>query len=246
MNSPDHIRNVAVLGNLQHGMIDDQQRRWVGKTSFVDMLIESTHAKKWPLDSDVFTRLKCHPPRFITPILWKLSRTVTSAFRALLCPSCWKTVALIPTYWIWSIAPVTPTFLVKSQQVSPPLFLKICLALRLVDGVLLCVDVIEGVMMQTERCLRHVVDHHLPLIVVFTKMDRLITELRLPPSDAYLKIKAMLEKVKTTRKEFMRIDQWNHQISFSFLFFHHYQPHWEQCHFLQCKASLVLLSSLLC
>ena len=27
MNSPDHIRNVAVLGNLQHGMIDDQQRR---------------------------------------------------------------------------------------------------------------------------------------------------------------------------------------------------------------------------
>lgn len=117
MNSPDHIRNVAVLGNLQHGMIDDQQRRWVGKTSFVDMLIESTHAKKWPLDSDVFTRLKCHPPRFITPILWKLSRTVTSAFRALLFPSCWKTVALIPTYWIWSIAPVTPTFLVKSQQV---------------------------------------------------------------------------------------------------------------------------------
>ena len=56
-------------------------------------------------------------------------------------------------------------------------------------------DVIEGVMLNTERCIRHAVAQGVPIIVAFTKMDRLITELKIPPQDAYYKFVAMLEEV---------------------------------------------------
>ena len=70
------------------------------------------------------------------------------------------------------------------------------LGLRACDGCLVCIDVIEGVMLQTEQCIRHAVSQGIPLIVAFTKMDRLITELKLPPVDAYYKLVVMLEEVE--------------------------------------------------
>jgi U5 small nuclear ribonucleoprotein component len=42
MDHPQLIRNVALVGHLHHG-----------KTSFMDMLIQQTHIKKWPLDKQV-------------------------------------------------------------------------------------------------------------------------------------------------------------------------------------------------
>ena len=35
----------------------------------------------------------------------------------------------------------------------------------------------------------------MPIVVFINKMDRLIIELKLPPSDAYLKIKHILEEI---------------------------------------------------
>ena len=51
-------------------------------------------------------------------------------------------------------------------------------------------------MLQTEQCIRHAVSQGIPLIVAFTKMDRLITELKHPPVDAYYKLVVMLEEVE--------------------------------------------------
>ena len=51
-------------------------------------------------------------------------------------------------------------------------------------------------MLQTEQCIRHAVSQGIPLMVPFTKMDRLITELKLPPVDAYYKLVVMLEEVE--------------------------------------------------
>lgn len=52
-------------------------------------------------------------------------------------------------------------------------------------------------MCNTERTLRHAVAHRLPVCVVISKMDRLITELKLPPTDAYHKIRHTLEEINT-------------------------------------------------
>lgn len=52
-------------------------------------------------------------------------------------------------------------------------------------------------MSQTERMIRHAVQERLSVCVVLNKIDRLIIELKLPPTDAYYKILHTLEEVNT-------------------------------------------------
>ena len=63
------------------------------------------------------------------------------------------------------------------------------------DGVVLVVDVAEGVRPQGERWVGHAVEHGLPLLVVVNKMDRLVLELHLPPVDAFAKIRYVVNTV---------------------------------------------------
>eukprot|EP01041_Mallomonas_annulata_P009871 gene9871-20536_t len=68
-------------------------------------------------------------------------------------------------------------------------------AIRASDGVVIIVDVVEGVMMSTERLIKHALLSKLPICLVINKMDRLILELKLPPQDAYYKLMHTLEEV---------------------------------------------------
>lgn len=68
-------------------------------------------------------------------------------------------------------------------------------ALRLCDAAILVVDVVEGVMVQTERLIKHAVHQGLPLLLVLNKMDRLILELKLPPDEAYYKLRHTIDQV---------------------------------------------------
>ena len=52
-------------------------------------------------------------------------------------------------------------------------------------------------MANTERALRHAVAQRCKVCVVISKVDRLITELKLPPTDAYHKLRHTLEEVNT-------------------------------------------------
>ena len=60
---------------------------------------------------------------------------------------------------------------------------------------LFIVDAVEGVMIGTERWLQYLVQENIAVTIVINKIDRLILELRLPPADAYLKIKHTLEEI---------------------------------------------------
>ncbi|KIM70109.1 hypothetical protein SCLCIDRAFT_101752 [Scleroderma citrinum Foug A] len=68
-------------------------------------------------------------------------------------------------------------------------------AMRLVDGILLVVDVVEGVMVNTEAIIRHALQEGIKMTLVLNKIDRLILELRIPPADAYYKIKHTIEEI---------------------------------------------------
>lgn len=72
---------------------------------------------------------------------------------------------------------------------------EIAAASRLADGVVLVVDVVEGVMCNTEHIIRHCLKHDMPMVLVLNKIDRLILELRLPPNEAYYKIRHAIEEV---------------------------------------------------
>jgi U5 small nuclear ribonucleoprotein component len=51
------------------------------------------------------------------------------------------------------------------------------------------------VMSNTEAIIRHALSQNVAITLVVNKIDRLILELRIPPSDAYFKIKATIEEV---------------------------------------------------
>lgn len=68
-------------------------------------------------------------------------------------------------------------------------------AIRLSDGAVLVVDAAEGVMLNTERLLKHALHEKLALTVCINKIDRLILELKLPPQDAYYKLRHIIEEI---------------------------------------------------
>ena len=68
-------------------------------------------------------------------------------------------------------------------------------ASRLCDGALVLVDVVEGVCSQTVTVLRHTWVEQLKPILVFNKMDRLVTELKMSPGETYTHMSRLLEQV---------------------------------------------------
>ena len=68
-------------------------------------------------------------------------------------------------------------------------------AFRASDGVLLVVDAVEGAMLVTEKVVKQAVSEGLSIALLITKVDRLITELKLPPSDAYHKLHHTIQEV---------------------------------------------------
>lgn len=70
-------------------------------------------------------------------------------------------------------------------------------AIRIADGALVVVDVVEGVMCTTEKMIKHLVAEKVPITLLINKIDRLILELKLPPADAYFKIKHTIEEANS-------------------------------------------------
>eukprot|EP00771_Trimastix_marina_P000182 gnl/Trimastix_PCT/1190.p1 GENE.gnl/Trimastix_PCT/1190~~gnl/Trimastix_PCT/1190.p1 ORF type:complete len:925 (-),score=283.90 gnl/Trimastix_PCT/1190:338-2899(-) len=78
---------------------------------------------------------------------------------------------------------------------------EIAASLRLSDGAILVVDAAEGVMMQTKRVLTYALQQQTRVCLVITKLDRLVIELKLPPRDAYFKLRQIIEELNLTVRE---------------------------------------------
>jgi U5 small nuclear ribonucleoprotein component len=172
MNYPEQIRNVALAGHLHHG-----------KTAFMDMLVLETHDIQERLDKKR-GRERQEQLRYTDTHLLERERGV-------------------------SIKATPMSLLLESTKGKSHLFNiidtpghvnfadEIAASLRLSDGVVLVVDVVEGVQVNTEMIIKHAVLEGLPMVLVINKMDRLILELKLPPQDAYFKLKHVVEEVNT-------------------------------------------------
>lgn len=77
-------------------------------------------------------------------------------------------------------------------------------ASRLCDGALVLVDAVEGVCSQTVTVLRHTWTEHLRPLLVINKIDRLITELRMSPGEAYVHLSKLLEQVNAVIGSFFQ------------------------------------------
>ncbi|KAJ7645539.1 P-loop containing nucleoside triphosphate hydrolase protein [Mycena polygramma] len=80
-------------------------------------------------------------------------------------------------------------------------------ASRLCDGALILVDVVEGVCTQTIAVLRQAWLDRLRPILVINKFDRLITELKLAPVEAYHHLARLIEQVNAVMGKFFAGDR---------------------------------------
>ncbi|KAI9828933.1 MAG: hypothetical protein M1826_005856 [Phylliscum demangeonii] len=172
MNFPDQIRNIALAGHLHHG-----------KTAFMDMLVMQTHL--------LSHRLEKRTGRKADEQLRYSDVHILERERGLSIKTSPMSLVLQSTKGKSHLMNIldTPGHVNFVDEVAS--------ALRLVDGVVLVVDVVEGVQVNTEQIIKHAVLEDLPLTLIINKMDRLILELKLPPTDAYFKIKHVVEEVNT-------------------------------------------------
>lgn len=172
LNFPEQIRNIALVGHLHHG-----------KTAFMDMLVMETH--------DISDRLERRTGRRRDEQLRYTDVHVLERERGLSIKAAPMTLLLQSTKGKSHLFNIidTPGHVNFVDEVAA--------ALRLVDGVVLVVDVVEGVQVNTENIIRYAVLEDLPMTLVINKMDRLILELKIPPNDAYFKLKHVIEQVNT-------------------------------------------------
>lgn len=74
---------------------------------------------------------------------------------------------------------------------------EVAAALRVCDGALVLVDVVEGVCSQTYSVLRQSWEEGIKLCLVLNKIDRFITELKLTPAEAYRRMYGIIEHVNS-------------------------------------------------
>lgn len=79
-------------------------------------------------------------------------------------------------------------------------------AVRLCDGAIVIVDVVEGVCPQTRSSLSMAYTEGLKPVLVLNKLDRLITEMKLSPLDAYVYLTQVLEQVNAVMGEIFASD----------------------------------------
>ncbi len=72
---------------------------------------------------------------------------------------------------------------------------KVSRSLRVLDGALVVVDAVEGVMTQTETVLRQALDEYVRPLLFINKVDRLIKELKLSPQEIQQRIVQIIKEV---------------------------------------------------
>ena len=172
LNFPEQTRNVAIVGHLHHG-----------KTAFMDMLVMQTHDLSERLGRRIGRR-KEEQLRYTDVHFLERQRgvSVKAAPMSLVLQSTKGKSHLVNII-------DTPGHVDFVDEVAA--------SVRLADGVVLVVDVVEGVQANTEQIIKHAVLEDVPLTLVVNKVDRLILELKIPPNDAYFKLKHVLEEVNT-------------------------------------------------
>lgn len=160
-------KNLRDVRNL--ALIGDYKS---GKTKFADILIRT----------QTMTQFTAPSKKFTSDSMFEKERKITINVKPFSFPLSDRK----GKHYLWNVLD-TPG--------HPDFFDEVKCALEIVDGVILMVDVIEGVTQHLKRLIEEIKYFDLQSVVVINKIDRLIVEAKLPPEDAYLKIKLVVDEL---------------------------------------------------
>ncbi|PBP21394.1 elongation factor Tu GTP binding domain-containing protein [Diplocarpon rosae] len=178
--NPEGIRNICILAHVDHG-----------KTSLTDALI-ATNGIISPKLAGKIRYLDSRPDEQTRGITMESS--AISLFFSMLRRSAPDAAPEQREYLINLID--SPGHIDFSSEVST--------ASRLCDGAVVLVDAVEGVCSQTVTVLRQTWVEHMKPLLVINKMDRLITELKMTPGEAYIHLNKLLEQVNAVLGSFFQ------------------------------------------
>ncbi|XP_071803355.1 116 kDa U5 small nuclear ribonucleoprotein component-like isoform X2 [Asterias amurensis] len=145
-----------------------------GKTSFVDCLMEQTHPELQAKEDGGI--------RYTDTLFTEQERGVSIKAQPV--------TLVMPDskgkHYLMNIMD-TPGHVNFSDEVTA--------SFRLSDGVVIFVDAAEGVMLNTERLIKHAIQEQLAVTICINKVDRLVLELKLPPADAYYKLRNIITEI---------------------------------------------------
>ncbi|KAJ2855194.1 hypothetical protein GGI22_004222 [Coemansia erecta] len=178
LGCPAMTRNIVVAGHLHHG-----------KTTLVDLLVAATHAwpewdKMAPIATPTTKMAKPNERAFGYTDVHQLERLRGIGLKAM------------PMTLVAQDDKGKSYALNMMDTPGHANFIdEVAASMRIADGVVVVVDAVEGVMATTERVISAAVHAGLGITLVVSKIDRLIMELKLPPADAYYKLKLTIEEV---------------------------------------------------
>ncbi|KAK9426200.1 putative Elongation factor Tu GTP binding domain-containing protein [Seiridium unicorne] len=176
----DDVRNICILAHVDHG-----------KTSLTDALI-ATNGIISPKMAGKIRYLDSRPDEQLRGITMESS--AISLYFSMLRRSTPDATPAPKEYLINLID--SPGHIDFSSEVST--------ASRLCDGAIVLVDAVEGVCSQTVTVLRQTWEEKLKPLLIINKMDRLVTELKMTPGEAYLHLSKLLEQVNAVLGSFFQ------------------------------------------
>ncbi|GAP86532.1 putative elongation factor 2 [Rosellinia necatrix] len=176
----DDVRNICILAHVDHG-----------KTSLTDALL-ATNGIISPKLAGKIRYLDSRPDEQIRGITME-SSAISLYFSMLRRPAP-DAEPISKEYLINLID--SPGHIDFSSEVST--------ASRLCDGAVVLVDAVEGVCSQTVTVLRQTWVEKLKPLLVINKIDRLVTELKMTPAEAYIHLSKLLEQVNAVLGSFFQ------------------------------------------
>ncbi|KAL1891914.1 Cytoplasmic GTPase/eEF2-like protein (ribosomal biogenesis) [Ceratocystis pirilliformis] len=174
------IRNICILAHVDHG-----------KTSLTDALL-ATNGIISPKLAGKIRYLDSRPDEQLRGITMESS--AISLYFSMMRRAAPEAEPELKEYLINLID--SPGHIDFSSEVST--------ASRLCDGACVLVDAVEGVCSQTVTVLRQAWVEKLRPLLVINKIDRLITELKMTPSEAYTHLSKLLEQVNAVLGSFFQ------------------------------------------
>jgi ribosome assembly protein 1 len=183
--NPDGIRNICILAHVDHG-----------KTSLTDALL-ATNGIISPKLAGKIRYLDSRPDEQLRGITMESSAISLYFSMMRRRPAENGHVSTEPNMEEYLINLIdSPGHIDFQSEVST--------ASRLCDGAVVLVDAVEGVCSQTITVLRQTWIEKLTPLLVINKMDRLITELRMTPGEAYIHLSKLLEQVNAVMGSFFQ------------------------------------------